>query len=295
MRKPIVGLLVVLALVVAACSESTGSDHFEALAASPVGDGQEVVPAAPDPVAGLETFRSVGCAACHGSDGEGGIGPAIAGHTEDQVFRQVRTPKGDVMPAFSPDLLSDEEILDVVAWITSLGENMVMAHAPQGADEGDEPQVTDHQFALSNTEVAHMRLLLGAIDVGNLSDAARHLEHMTLHGAEPEVEEFALELQVDLAAGNLHDVEQKVVDALGSSADEDFDAVIAHIGMTISASQRSDDADVALHLAKAIEEDELDDHGVDLGSFLEDWLNDVDRHGVIDSLYGVLGQVHLGH
>lgn len=41
---------------------------------------------------GLIAFREAGCATCHGQNPEGGISPAMCGHTAEQVVLQVRSP-----------------------------------------------------------------------------------------------------------------------------------------------------------------------------------------------------------
>jgi hypothetical protein len=71
--------------------------------------------------AGEVVFNTKGCAACHGEDAEGGVGPALAGHTEAQVRAQVRTPVG-AMPASDSSVISEEELNHLVGFIVSLGE-----------------------------------------------------------------------------------------------------------------------------------------------------------------------------
>ena len=73
-----------------------------------------------DPVAaGQALFSSKGCASCHGRDAEGGYGPALAGHTREQIVKQVRNPVG-AMPTFDVNEVSDEELDQIVAFILSL-------------------------------------------------------------------------------------------------------------------------------------------------------------------------------
>ena len=61
------------------------------------------------------------CAACHGARGQGGTGtgPSIVGMTSDRITTQVRTPAGR-MPPFATNLLSDEELKNVIEFIISL-------------------------------------------------------------------------------------------------------------------------------------------------------------------------------
>jgi len=61
------------------------------------------------------------CRNCHGTNGEGGFGPDLAGRhlTVAQFRHAVRQPWG-VMPAFAASQISDQEIADFVAYFNSL-------------------------------------------------------------------------------------------------------------------------------------------------------------------------------
>ena len=65
-----------------------------------------------DPVAGEAVFDS-SCASCHGAAGSGGSGGDPQGVAETVLFGN------DEMPAFDGDL-SDQEIADVVAYVTEV-------------------------------------------------------------------------------------------------------------------------------------------------------------------------------
>lgn len=274
--------LVVVALFAAGCADVSGK-------VQPPSDGGEGVQAlSTGASAGLETFRTVGCSACHGQDGEGGVGPALAGHTEDQLFRQVRTPKGDVMPPFPTEVLSDDDVRDIYAWIVTLGDEMVMAHGEEGAGGED----GDGGHEMTPTEIAHMRLMLVSIDAENADDAIRHIEHMSLHGGDSDLTNLADELETDIRAGNLHDAEQKVLEALGPDISEHFDVVTAHVGMALSANERGEDQDVEYHLGQAAGATVRHDHEEILTKLLDDWRGGEDRHDVIDGLYEALGLDH---
>jgi mono/diheme cytochrome c family protein len=75
---------------------------------------------------GAQLFAQQGCAACHGSSGEGGIGPRLAGDTELKHAAFVVTQilhGGGVMPAFE-GRLSAAQIAKVATYIrTSWGNN----------------------------------------------------------------------------------------------------------------------------------------------------------------------------
>lgn len=61
------------------------------------------------------------CRECHGTNGEGGFGPDLAGRnlTRAQFIHAVRKPWG-IMPAFAPAHISDRELIDMVAYFDSL-------------------------------------------------------------------------------------------------------------------------------------------------------------------------------
>ncbi len=85
--------------------------------------GTTSVAAAPgDPVAAGNTlFHTVGCSGCHGDQGQGNIGPKIAGTglTVDAVLQQVRQPRGQ-MPPFTTAQISDDQVRQVYAYLESL-------------------------------------------------------------------------------------------------------------------------------------------------------------------------------
>lgn len=56
------------------------------------------------------------CASCHGAAGEGGSGPALAGDTEVDEIASIILNGEEEMPAFA-DVLSDQEVADVIAWV----------------------------------------------------------------------------------------------------------------------------------------------------------------------------------
>jgi mono/diheme cytochrome c family protein len=80
---------------------------------------------AQDPDQGKRIWAEVvwQCQRCHGPAGEGAWGPTLAGNknpVEDWIS-QVRAPRRS-MPTFSPQQVSDEQITDIHAYLTSLPE-----------------------------------------------------------------------------------------------------------------------------------------------------------------------------
>jgi cytochrome c oxidase subunit II len=90
---------------------------------------------------GQQLARSQGCSACHGAAGEGGVGPAWQGLlgstvtltdgstvTADEAYltRAIKDPQAQVVDGFSVSMpvnqLSDQDIADLVAYISTLGK-----------------------------------------------------------------------------------------------------------------------------------------------------------------------------
>lgn len=70
---------------------------------------------------GEDLFFANGCNACHGDNGQGGIGPTIAstGFSFEQVLAQYRSPRG-IMPPFDASRVADDEARDIYAWLQTL-------------------------------------------------------------------------------------------------------------------------------------------------------------------------------
>lgn len=67
---------------------------------------------------GNKTFLSA-CGACHGQQGQGGVGPALKGADATLMRGAVRTGKG-IMPRFGPNQISDRELEDIIVFLNSL-------------------------------------------------------------------------------------------------------------------------------------------------------------------------------
>lgn len=70
---------------------------------------------------GRALYLSKGCAACHGADARGAVGPALLGVPKEEIRHKVREPQG-AMPSFSLERLSDEELEAIIRYIESLGK-----------------------------------------------------------------------------------------------------------------------------------------------------------------------------
>jgi mono/diheme cytochrome c family protein len=87
----------------------------------PTATATEEPPAEPDPQLGMELWAQAPCISCHGAMAEGGIGPRLAGTglSFDQLLATVRLGKGP-MPAFSAQVIADQVLRHIHAWLRSL-------------------------------------------------------------------------------------------------------------------------------------------------------------------------------
>lgn len=130
--RPLLAALAATALVVAlsSCGDDDDGGGTDATI------GQDVGGAA---ATGRDIALAKGCAACHGQDGEGGIGPAWTGLAGSEVElddgttivaddtylrRSIEDPSADVVADFAVQMpengLSSEEIDAVIAYIREL-------------------------------------------------------------------------------------------------------------------------------------------------------------------------------
>jgi len=71
--------------------------------------------------AGQRVFASKPCAGCHGANGQGGVGPKIAGLSLSYAeFSAVVRAGAPPMPAFTPAQVSDAELQQIYAYLRSL-------------------------------------------------------------------------------------------------------------------------------------------------------------------------------
>ena len=137
MRKGLIGMLAVLALVFAACGESTGSDDTTAATTGDTTAATEAPSGGGDSANG-EVLYNGSCIACHGPNGEGieGLGKPWVGSDfinsnsdADMVaFLLVGRPSDDplnttgiaMLPKGGNPSLTDDDLQDLVAYMRTL-------------------------------------------------------------------------------------------------------------------------------------------------------------------------------
>jgi mono/diheme cytochrome c family protein len=130
MRR-LLGILLLLLLAVAtltACEDEQPRTSSDSAYQAP--EPTTAPAAAPDPDRGHTLYNTWRCAGCHGERAEGQVGGALAGTTLPfeqfvQAVRQTRPPK----PAFSTAELTDDDVRDIYAWVTSLPASAEVAAA----------------------------------------------------------------------------------------------------------------------------------------------------------------------
>lgn len=171
---------------------------------------------------GHDLMVAKGCAACHGQNGEGSaIAPALAGHTEAQVKRQVRSPRFQ-MPAFSEDQVSDEELDAIVHYIVSL-ESEGHAHA----------EVENAQLGII-VEMHHW-MALEALKADVIEDAIHHVEHIIELLDDGEHQDRMKVIREDLQVRNTHDAEHNIEEMLAGKAAPDLTLAQLHLRQALVA------------------------------------------------------------
>lgn len=209
-------LLAVLGIAVALLLFGCG-----AAAPSVATDPQDTDVAVPLPASGEELFASKGCLVCHGADGVGSaIAPALAGHTGDQVRRQVRSPIG-TMPRFDTAQISDGELEAIVQFVESL--------TPKNGHQ--EPSQITGQDAVA----MHHWMAISALKADHIKEAEHHVQH-AIEVIEDPVHKRQMEVVLeDLASADLHDAEHAIEGMLVGMAEPELRLTELHLQLAISA------------------------------------------------------------
>lgn len=180
---------------------------------------------------GERLFVSKGCASCHGQKGEGAdTAPALPGHTAAEVRRQVRGPVG-AMPAFGRDQITDQELEQIAAYITSL----------PGAPGHREPTQMGDMVAM------HHWMAILALKAGNTGDAEHHIRHVmdSVGGEHKRRMEEALSMA---RGGRAHEAEHEIEHMLAGAAMPHLGLPQLHLRASLSAIAVGDRADAEHHI-----------------------------------------------
>ncbi len=206
------------------------------------GEPEEVTPAStPTPVnhvdAGKQLYIDKGCAVCHGQNAEGtDIAPALPGHNEEQVKRNVRSPLG-TMPRSGPEQISDDELEMIADYIASLAP--VAEHV--------EP------VAMADALVVHHWMALNALEADNPDEAEHHISHILELVTDPEHKAQMEDVMEDLQAGHHHDASHAIEEMLAGTADPGLSLKNLHLQMALGAFAAEDLEDANHHLEHFID------------------------------------------
>ncbi len=195
---------------------------------------------APGVGTGQQLFVSKGCSACHGQNAEGStIAPALPGHTESQIRKQVRNPIGN-MPTYSIDGLSEEELGELVEYITGLGTGG--GHIEPTDLGGDAALIMHHWMALS------------ALRAENAEEAQHHLQHIIDLAEDAEHRQLVEEALEKLGARDSHAAEHHVEDVLAGEAEPNLSPSELHLQLALIALSGHESHDAEHHLEHFIGE-----------------------------------------
>ena len=190
-------------------------------------------PSQADEPDGHALFLAKGCASCHGENAEGStIAPALAGHTETQVKRQVRNPRFK-MPAFTREQISGDELQAIAHFITGL-ESAGHAHA--------EPA------ELGVTVEMHHWMALDALKADTREDVLHHVGHIIELLEEGEHLRRMEAILVSLRAGETHDSEHEIEEMVAGRAAPDLTLAELHLRQALVTLAVEDLADTVHHV-----------------------------------------------
>ena len=220
---------------------------------------------------GAQLFVEKGCAACHGQNGEGSaIAPALPGHTAEQVRRQVRNPIG-LMPKFGPERLNDEELEELIEFITGLK-----------SDGHGEPL----DLSMDDLSTMHHWMAMLALKAEGVVEAKHHVKHI-IELVENSAHRHQMENVLNaLDENRLHDAEHSIEGMLAGTAEPELSLGELHLQMVLSALAVRDAEDAEHHLDHFIQEAEPSQ--VDLAGEARDDLNAGELHEAEDLVEGLI-------
>ena len=185
---------------------------------------------------GQALFIAKGCAACHGDDAEGSaIAPALPGHNEMMVKRQVRNPRFK-MPSFSEQQIIADELDAIAGYIASLPSE---GHA--------------HPETIELTESVEMHhwMALEALKADDRREAIHHVEHI-INLLEPgQHHERMVAIAQGLQSGEEHEPEHAIEGMLAGTAAPDLTLFQLHLRQALVSLAVNDRADAKHHAEHA--------------------------------------------
>lgn len=199
---------------------------------------------------GYEVFIANGCTACHGQNAEGNdIGPALAGHSEFAIRRQVRTPT-NIMLAFSPTQIPAEDLDALVAYILSLEVDPDGEH---GHDEHNMGGITTGDLVF-----AHHWFLWLELEMEDVEGSIHHTAHILELLTDGPHKVMMQPVITALGAGDL-DTARTIIEPMVTDVGE-FSDDIYTVGMQLTyQATTSDDLEAAIHFATDLSEHDLTD------------------------------------
>ncbi len=183
-------------------------------------------------VAGRQLFVDKGCAVCHGQNAEGtDIAPALQGHNEEQIKRQVRSSLGS-MPRSGPELISDDELEMIADYIGSLEHD----------DEHIEPVAMDDALLL------HHWMALNALESDNPDEAEHHVLHIIEIVIDPEHKSKMEDILEDIQAGEHHDASHAIEEMIVTKAKPELAMKELHLQLALTSIGGKDSVNAKHHL-----------------------------------------------
>ena len=209
---------------------------------SPTGTAEALLTSTPVQVEemkeGQALFVAKGCAACHGQNAEGSpIAPALPGHTEEMVERQVRNPRFQ-MPAFSETQVSDEELEAIAHYIANLS----------GEDHAH-PQAIEVTAAVE----MHHWMALEALKANDPPEATHHVNHIVELLEPGDHRRRMVEILESLQAGRTFDAEHEIEEMLARFASPRLSPFQLHLRQALASLAVEDAADAQHHIVHAQE------------------------------------------
>ena len=185
---------------------------------------------------GQALFIAKGCAACHGQNAEGSaLAPALPGHNEMMVKRQVRNPRFK-MPSFSERQISADELDAIAGYVASL---------PSGGHAHPET------IELTESVEMHHWMALEALKADDRREAIHHVEHIINLFEPGQHHERMVAIAQSLQAGEGHEPEHAIEGMLAGTAAPYLTLFQLHLSQALVSLAANDQADAQHHVEHA--------------------------------------------